>query len=172
MVSALKRTWSPRQQTPVVKTSLSHRDRANIVGAVAISPNCKKLELQTRLYRRTITGEQILVFLKTLLRRFKGPIVLVWDNHGIHGRQIVKQFVTQHKRLHVYNLPKHAPELNPTEGVWAQLENWTAGKAPLSIDQLVKDLRTGTHRIRRSQRLLRACPLASGLPGIRKLIRS
>jgi hypothetical protein len=43
LVSPLKRTWSPRGQTPVTRTSLNHHQRLNLFGAVLVPYQRKKL---------------------------------------------------------------------------------------------------------------------------------
>jgi len=129
LVSPLKRTWAPRGQTPCVRTSLDHHERLNLLGAVLVTPKSRRLKLMIRSHRRTLRGEEVIAFLTALLRRIRGPIVLVWDNHPIHQRKLVQAFLAQQNRLHVYDLPTGAPELNPMEGVWQQVMN--IRRAPL-----------------------------------------
>ena len=70
-----------------------------------------------------MTGTEVIAFLKHLLRRIPGPIVIVWDKHPIHGREGVKDFLAGHPRLQVYAFPTAAPELNPTEYIWGHLKH-------------------------------------------------
>jgi hypothetical protein len=55
---------------------------------------------------------------------------MVWDKHPIHRPGKVKDFLACHSRLHVYEFPTSAPELNPTELVWTQISEYTASIAP------------------------------------------
>ncbi len=55
--------------------------------------------------------------------------MVVWDNALIHERRKVKDFISGQARLHVENLPRCAPELNPVEFVWTQVDEYTAGTA-------------------------------------------
>jgi len=82
---------------------------------------------------------------------------MLWDNHPIHQRKTVTEFITKHPRLHVYNFPAYAPEVNPTEGVWAQSKESTAGTAPRNLDELHRNVYKSIRRTRNSKRLLRAC---------------
>jgi putative transposase len=118
LVSPLKRTWAPRGQTPVVRTSIFHHSRLNVIGTLLISPAGKRIHLSTRLHHRSLTGQQIISFLESLLCQVHGPIVLVWDNHPIHKRKLVQLFIAEHPRLHLFPFPAYAPELNPAEGIW------------------------------------------------------
>jgi len=89
---------------------------------------------------------------------------MVWDKHPIHGRRKVKDFLVKHPRLHVYNFPTAAPELNPTEFVWTQVTDYLAGYAPWNSAELRARVRAGINRVRRSPRRLWACISGSDLP--------
>ena len=143
---------------------MNHRQRANLIGALLITPKAHRIKLQVKLYRRSITGEQVIEFLKYLLQGISGPIVLVWDNAPIHTRKKVQAFIVEHPRLHVYCFPICAPELNPVEHVWAQLSSYLASTAPENFERLCQLIRIGLRRIRRSQTKLWSCIYASGLP--------
>lgn len=89
---------------------------------------------------------------------------MVWDKHPIHRRRLVKDFLAQHPRLDVYEFPTSAPELNPAEGVWTQVDEYTASTAPHNGAKLRRNVRAGIARTRRSQHRLWACILGSDLP--------
>lgn len=156
LVSPLKRTWAPRGQTPYVRTSLDHHERLNLLGALRVTPAGRKLKLSIRSHRRTVRGEEIIAFLIALLRRIRGPIVLVWDQHPIHRRKKVQDFLAHHPRLHVYEFPTGAPELNPMEWVWQQVDDFTASTAPHNRFELRANVMTGVARVCNSPKRLRA----------------
>lgn len=54
------------------------------------------------------------------------PIVLVWGNLNAHVGHAMHAFV-EHDWLAVLRLPNYASELNPAEGVWANLKGACAG---------------------------------------------
>lgn len=152
LVSALKRTWSPCGHTPVVRTSLDHHQRLNLLGAILVPYHRKKgLQLSIRSYTRTLTGVQVVAFLKQLLRTIPGEIVLVWDHHPIHERKLVTEFLDNEPRFHVYWFPTCAPELNPAEFIWTQLKEHSASTAPCHIIELRSNIGSGVAMIRRSQ---------------------
>jgi transposase len=159
----LKRTWAPRGQTPKVRTSLQHHQRINVIGAVVITPAGRKVKLRAKRHEVNLTGEQIIDFLKHLLRRVRGPILLVWDRAPIHQRKKVQEVIGRQKRLDVYNFPTCAPELNPVEFVWTQAKEYLTGTAPENISQLRKNVQAALQRTRVSQKRLRACLHASDL---------
>lgn len=103
-------------------------------------------------------------FLRHLLNVLPGSLVLVWDKHPMHRRRKVQEFLATHRRLHAYAFPTCAPELNPTEFVWAQVSEYTANSAPHDGAELGAKVRAGVARTRRSHRRLWACVHASDLP--------
>ena len=167
LVSPLKGTWAPRGQTPVIRTQISHHQRINALGALLVTPGGRCLRLFSRLQRKNINGKHVLAFLKKLLRTLKGQIVLVWDNHPIHVRKLVKAFIAQQPRLHVFYFPSYAPELNPVEGVWTQAKEFTAGSAPHDVQELHRNVYAAIKRTADSPQRLRACFRISKLPRIK-----
>jgi transposase len=67
-------------------------------------------------YPKTMTGELFVVFLERLLRSTSGKIFLMIDRLPAHGKACVTEWVAKHRdRLELFELPRRAPELNPTE---------------------------------------------------------
>jgi transposase len=157
LVSPLKRSWAPRGQTPAIRTSLQHHQRLNLLGALLVGPDGHRIKLATRSYRHSLRGEQVVAFLKQVLRIVPGEIILVWDNHPIHKRQLVQRFLAEHPRMHVYYFPICAPELNPVEFVWTQVSEYTANFAPHNMTELRKRVDNGVNRTRNSAKRLAAC---------------
>lgn len=157
MVSPVKRTWSRRGQTPAFRTRIDHHDRLNLFGILLVSSKGKKIRLSIKSYWDTLTGEKVIAFLKQLLRLVRGHLVLVWDRHPIHRRALVKQFIASQKRLHVFEFPVAAPELNPAEYIWTQTKEYIAGTAPHDKDELQTNVFAGISRTRISQKRLSAC---------------
>jgi transposase len=163
LVSPLKRSWSPRGHTPTLRTSLQHHQRLNLLGALLVRASGRKIKLAARSYQHSLCGEQVVTFLEQLLRIISGEIVLVWDNHPIHKRQLVQDFIAQHPRLHVYHFPICAPELNPVEFVWTQVSEYTANFAPHNMTELCLKIWKGVARTRNSPKRLAACLKGSDL---------
>jgi putative transposase len=171
LVCSLKRTWAPRGHTPKIRTSIQHNQRINTIAALLVTPGERKIRLRAKSYECNLTGDQVIDFLQHLLQHVRGPIVLVWDKAPIHQRKKVQEFLAQHPRVHVYNFPTSAPELNPVEFVWTQMEDYLASRAPRDIKQLRTLIRAALHRTRTSQSRLWSCIYASGLPWKRKIMR-
>jgi transposase len=76
----------------------------------------------------------------------------------------VKELLARHPRMHVYEFPTSAPELNPTEFVWTQISEYTASTAPHDGAELRANVFASIARTRRSPSRLWACIFASDLP--------
>ncbi len=163
MVSPLKRTWARRGQTPIIRTSIEHNRRLNLIGAWCLTPGGRKVKLHLQSTWAAMAGSQVVRFLRHLLKRLRGPILMVWDKHPIHKRQLVTDFLEHHSRIEREWFPTCAPELNPMEFVWTQVSEATASTAPHNAAELQANVQRGVARTRRSQRRLRACQHASGL---------
>lgn len=163
LVSPLKRTWARRGQTPTRRTSINHRERLNVFGALLVFPEGQGLQLSVKSYWYSLTGNEVIAFLKQLLQLVPGHLILVWDRHPIHKRKMVDAFIAGQKRLHVYSFPVAAPELNPVEFVWTQITEYTAGTAPCNHRELQANVFAAIARTHNSQERLRGCFIATHL---------
>lgn len=106
------RTWAPRGETPVLQHHFSWKQLAAIGGV-------SWYNIYFKLYAGTIKQEQVVDFLRHLLKLLKGNVLVVWDGLRSHKGKLVKQFVKSKKgRLEIAFLPAYAPELNPVEYLW------------------------------------------------------
>jgi transposase len=166
LVSSLKRTWSRRGQTPVRKTSIDPHQRLNLLEALLVSTRGKRIRLCVRSYWHSLTGKEVIAFLQQILDRISGAIVLVWDRHPIHKRKMVQEFLSSHKRIHMFYFPVAAPELNPAEFIWTQATEYTAGTAPHNGKELQTNIFNAIARTRSSQKRLQSCLLGTHLQWI------
>jgi transposase len=112
------RTYAPRGQTPILRIPLTRDHLATIS---AITPDGRLvMQMQDHAYH----GEDVVRFLRLLLRKIQGKLLVIWDGSPIHRGQAVKAFLARGaaKRLHLAQLPGYAPELNPDEGIWNYLK--------------------------------------------------
>ncbi len=153
-----------------MRTSIAHQEQVNLLGAWCLSPGQRRIRLHVQSGRGLWTGVQVVAFLRRLLRPMRGPLVLVWDKHGMHKRKLVSHFLEEHPRVDVNWFPTAAPELNPVEFVWTQVSEATASTAPHNRSELYGHVHRGVERTRRSQSRLWACLHASDLPWKRALL--
>ena len=82
---------------------------------------------RSRLYFQTRQDNynelSLIEFVRELRRHFRGEqVILVWDGLPSHRSRLMQQFLAKQQHwLEVRRLPAYAPELNPVEGLWANL---------------------------------------------------
>jgi transposase len=92
------------------------------------------------------------------------PVTLIWDNLAVHRSKAMRAYVTKHDWLELEFLPPYAPELNPVEGVWANLKGGElANLCAESTEQVIAIAQLGLIRIRRDDRLPLAFLAHAGL---------
>jgi transposase len=104
-------------------------------------------------------------FLRVLLRKLRGKILLIWDGSPIHRGQLVKDFLRRGaaRRLHLEQLPGYAPDLNSDEGVWNYLKRVELANVCCSdLQELRRQLIRARKRVRHKRDILRACSRACG----------
>lgn len=118
LTPVLGRTWAPKGKTPKVKVT---GKRGGFCVTSAISPAGK---LIFRIEKKKVNADEHIEFLKKIIKQHpKRKIIVVEDSAPVHKAKKVDKFVEQNKnRFAVYRLPSYAPELNPTEHVWAYLK--------------------------------------------------
>jgi transposase len=154
------RTYAPVGHTPILREwwTCDH-----VSALSAISPEGK---LYFSCQDRALNSEDVIAFLEHLLREVPGRMVIRWDGSPIHRSHVIKEFLAQGaaQRIHLERLPAYAPELNPDEGLWAQLKgvelrNVCGGHIP----QLRGERRDAVKRVRRQPRIIQGCFRGAGL---------
>jgi transposase len=153
------RTWAPRGQTPVLHVKLT-RDHLAAISGITLDG---RLFLQVR--EAVYNAARVVGFLRVLLRKIRGKLLLIWDGSPIHQGQPIKDFLKRGaaKRLHLERLPGYAPDLNPDEGIWNYLKRVELkNRCCRDLADLHLALRRATERLRHKRDVIRACSLQCG----------
>ena len=149
------RTYAPVGKTPILKENLT---RDHLVGDERHHPLAGKLYMIEQ--ERSFKGEDAVRFLKHLMRRIPGKLVVVWDGSPIHRGGAVKDFLASGaaSRLQLEQLPGYAPDLNPDEGIWkhlkcVELKNLCCE----SLAELKVELRKAKERLRHKRDVILGC---------------
>ena len=132
-------------------------------GSTSTGSACRRWELSpggpgsrwTRLFLSlrpgAIDSPAAVSFLRNLRRHLRGPVVVLWDGRPAHRSRLVQAYLrTQAHGLTRERFPAYAPELNPVEGLWADLKSHaSANYAADTIDELDQHLQGATRRLRR-----------------------
>jgi transposase len=148
------RTYAPIGQTPVLRVKLT---RDHLAAISAITPDGRLfMQMQDHAYR----SADVVRFLRLLLRKIAGKLLVIWDGSPIHRAQEVKAFLARGaaKRLHLVQLPGYAPELNPDEGLWNDLKRVELKNVCCRDGKhLATEVRKAKDRLRHKPEIIRSC---------------
>ena len=111
-----------------------------------------------QIFEKTIGSEQVIEFLKHLLRHIPGDLLLVWDRLPAHRSRVTQEFIRdQRGRLLIEYLPPYEPELNPVEYLWAHCKHHELPNVcAKNLWDLSEGARRTLKRMRRRPRLILA----------------
>lgn len=160
MLPAVCRTYAPIGQTPVLNEQLSH-DHLSVMST--ITPEGKLLMMEQE---KAFKAEDVVRFLKHLLREIPGKLLIVWDGAPIHRSKVVKQFLADGgaARIQLEQLPGYAPDLNPDEGIWKHLKYVELKNVCCrDLRELKVELRKAKERLRHKKHVILGCIRQPGL---------
>lgn len=148
------RTYAPVGQTPVLRVKLTRDHLAAISG---ITPDGRLvMQVQDRAYR----AEDVVRFLRLLLRKIMGKLLVIWDGAPIHRAKEIKAFLAKGgaRRIYLAQLPAYAPELNPDEGSWNYLKRVELKNVCCrDLGHLATEVRRAKARLRHKPEMIRSC---------------
>ena len=154
LLPAVLRTYAPVGQTPILHEHLS-RDHLSAMSAITLEG-----KLYMKEQERAFKGDDVVRFLKHLMRQIEGKLLVIWDGSPIHRGGAVKDFLASgaSRRLKLEQLPGYAPDLNPDEGVWkhlkcVELKNLCCE----SLAELKTELRKAKERLRHKRDVILGC---------------
>ena len=148
------RTYALHGQTPVLRVKLA-RDHLSAIGGITQTGRLF-MQMQERAYK----AEDVVRFLRMLLRKIPGKLLIIWDGSPIHRAEAIKQFLTSPmgKRVHLERLPGYAPELNPQELVWNLLKRRELKNLCCrDLAHLRQELVHAKERLRHRREILQLC---------------
>jgi transposase len=155
LTPVVRRTWAPRGQTPVLRHPF-HWERISMAAALAYRWDGAR----TRLYFQTQQGSynehSLIEFVRELRRHFRGEqVILLWDGLPSHRSRLMSEFLAKQQHwLEVRRLPAYAPELNPVEGLWANLKGRElANRCETHLQRLTWVAQAGADRLRSARHL-------------------
>jgi transposase len=156
LMPTLKRTFSPRGVSPVVKTLEPH-GRISTACAITVAP----ISRQTHLFAQMLPddtnydGHSIARFVDLLCERLDAPVVLVWDSIPIHSAKPVKAVLRMRRNLTLRMFPKYAPELNPADKVWGYIKyGRLANYTPMDLEELRESVKSEMLALKHRPKLL------------------
>jgi len=146
------RSDAPRGRTPVVR--VCHR-RA---GLSLVSAVTNRGELRWMVVDGAVNAPVLIRFLRRLVREARRKVFLILDRLKVHRARMTRDWLAEHRsKIEVSYLPSYSPELNPDEGVNADLKQAVPRKAPArSKRQLKRAAISHMHSLSKQPKRLRA----------------
>jgi hypothetical protein len=166
----VRRTWAPKGRTPVLRHPYRRGKQISMCGLLA--------------YRHSDgDGEQVAAWMgfellegaydaRQFVRVLDGlghqlghqPVTVIWDNLGAHHAGDLQDWAATQPWLVLEYLPSYAPELDPVEGLWANLKGCElANRCCADRAELIATAQVGSIRVRRDPELLRSFLAGTGL---------
>jgi transposase len=127
------RSYAPRGRTPLVR--VCHK-RA---GLSLISAVTNRGELRWMIVDGAVNAPTLIRFLGRLVRDARRKAFLILDRLKAHRARLTRDWLAEHRsEIEVHYLPPYSPELNPDEGVNADLKQAVPRKAAARSKQQLK----------------------------------
>ena len=160
----VRRTWSPRGQTPVIASSGSWKS-LTMAGLIVCTPKGNNPKLLFRLQPGAMDKYDIAALLQDVRKELQGrKLLLIWDGLPAHRARIVTAYVRSQRRwLRVERYPGYAPELNPVEFLWSTMKTRDlAHIPPKGLRHLKRTVRKSFRSIQTDAMLLKGCLRKAG----------
>jgi transposase len=154
LLPGVVRTYAPVGKTPILEENLT-RDHLSAMSAITLEG-----KLYMTFQEKPFKGEDVVRFLKHLLRQIPGQLLVIWDGSPIHRGGAVKDFLAGEAcgRLKLEQLPGYAPDLNPDEGIWKHLKYVELKNLCCeSLSELKVELRKAKERLRHKKDIILGC---------------
>ena len=127
------RSYAPRGRTPLVR--VCHR-RAGLSLLPAVA---NRGELRWMVVDGAVKAPDLIRFLRRLVRDARRKVFLILDRLQAHRARLTRDWLAEHRsEIEVFHLPAYSPELNPDEGVNADLKQAVPRRAPARSKQQLK----------------------------------
>ncbi|HMN69388.1 MAG TPA: IS630 family transposase [Bdellovibrionales bacterium] len=158
MSPIVRRTWSPRGQTPLVRHATRSHKKVTAIGAVTVRYHGRGERIMFRLLKaRNVKSAECIQFLIQFKQNIRGHIIVVWDRLQAHRSKALQRWLSNQKRVETEFFPPYAPKLNPVEYLWSYLKATSlANFAPQDIDDLFDEAKSSICAIRQKQNLIRS----------------
>lgn len=154
----VRRTWAPRGRTPLLRHPFNWK-KLSICSAIGYRWDGFRCRIYFRIVSGSYNDEKLIDFLEELHKQLGAKqVVLIWDGLPSHrSRRMTRYVEAQRRWLSVVRLPAYAPDLNPVEGLWANiLGQELANRSVEDLGEVVEGVRCGFRRIHSAGTLVRS----------------
>jgi hypothetical protein len=151
----VRRTWAPRGKTPILRHPFTWK-KLSICCVIGYRWDGRRCGLYFRVIPGSYNDEKLISFLGQLKKHLHGrKVILIWDGLPSHRSWRMTHYLNQQQEwLSVVRLPAYAPEMNPVEGLWANIMGQElANRSVDNLGEMLEGVRNGFSRVHSSYRL-------------------
>jgi transposase len=140
----------------VVRHSFNWK-KLSICGLIGYRPDGRRTRLYFHLLAGSYRDTELISVLKQLKRHMRGQaVILLWDGLPSHRSANMRQYLgSQIGWLSVVSLPAYAPDVNPVEGLWNNIQaHELANRSSDDLTEVMVGVENGMERIGPNSRLL------------------
>lgn len=162
----VRRSYSPRGQTPVLRVADPHA-RISVIGGIVVRPRSDRVGMVYGMLADNLNYRwpAIAAFVRTLRSTVSRPVTVVWDRIAIHDCPALDAELAKDPGVAAELLPAYAPELNPADGIWRHIKHdRIPNYAPPDLGELRQTVAAELDRLRKRPDLLRGFVRFTKLP--------
>lgn len=152
----IRRTWAPRGQTPVIIHPFNWK-KLSICSFLVYRWDGTKARVYFQITPDSYNKEKLIKALKEIKKHFRGQkVIMVWDGLPAHKSCLMREYLRGQKDwLQVVQLPGYAPDLNPVESLWGNIQrNELANRLVDDLGGVVQGIGSGFRRVISERHLL------------------
>jgi len=152
---SIRRTWAPKGKPPVLIHAFNW-SKMSVCAALGYRWDGRRSRLFFQTREGNYNAQSLIRFLEDLKKELRGQkAVLVWDGLPAHKSEVMKEYLLQERHwLTVERLPGYAPDLNPVETLWGNIQGQElANRCAEDLTEVEGAVRKGMGRVRKSAKL-------------------
>ena len=152
---SIRRTWAPKGKTPVLIHAFNW-SKMSVCAALGYRWDGRRSRLFFQTREGNYNAQSLIRFLEDLKKELRGQkAVLVWDGLPAHKSEVMKEYLLQERHwLTVERLPGYAPDLNPVETLWGNIQGQElTNRCAEDLTEVEGAVRKGMGRVRKSAKL-------------------
>ena len=166
LLPTVRRSYSPRGQTPVLRVADPHA-RISVIGGIVVRPGTDRVGMVYGMLadNQNYRWPAIADFVRTIRSALSRPITIIWDRIPIHDCPALDAELAKDPAVAAELLPADAPELNPADGIWRYIKHdRIPNYAPPDLGELRRTVTAELDRLRKRPNLLRGFVRFTKLP--------
>lgn len=156
LLPCVSNTYAPIGETPLLNSDSKNKQYVSVAGAIS-----KEGEFYFEVREMEGFKQRGLTrFIDHLKIKFRGLLLMMWDNAPSHKSDTVKEYLSQQNqqnpKIWLENTPPYSPELNPIELLWGVAKKRLANRFAKTTKELKKNVTEVLEEIQNDKELIKS----------------